>query len=249
MGLTEKPCHHLVPPGPLLRRNCPVIAGGFLVGKSEEDGKPAAVMLRRSQKDLVNDEARGSLLSFLPSSTGFAPQPFPTELRDVASMVPSPSGRYLAVVRVRTKDGKKEQSIEVWDGGSLQVTVSGNGEIHGAVYNGDVFSSLEWDHDETRLMYVAECKAPETSSFWQAKPAASTSWEGARWGGPAYEEKKGRGEEFKYKGDWGELCTGKSLSRLFVLHVPTGDIKQVVNPCCGCAGLTVIQSVSNLTSL
>lgn len=209
-----------------------MIAGGFLVGKSGKGGNPAAVMIRRSQKDLVNDEARGSLLNFLPSASGFAPQPFPTELRDVAAMAPSPSGRYLAIVRIRAKDGKKEQSIEVWDGGSLQATVSGNGELHGAVYNGDVFSSLEWDQDETRLIYVAECKAPESSSFWQSKPAASPSWEGARWGGAAFEEKKGKGEEFKYTGDWGELCTGKSMSRLFVLHVPTGDIKQVVVPPC-----------------
>lgn len=228
-----------------------VISGGFLVGRTANGADPAAVMLRRSQKDLVNDETRSSLINFLPSpaSGGLAPQPFPTELRDVAAMVPSPSGKYLAVVRARAKDGKKEQSLEVWDGGSLVATVSGNGEMHGAVYAGDVFSSLEWDDKEERLMYVAERKTPDVSSFWQSKPAASPSWEGARWGGQQAEGKAGRGEEFKYTGDWGELCVGKSMSRLFVMHVPTGSIKQVPLRNLTCRPRTIFSSLCLLCIL
>lgn len=57
---------------------------------------------------------------------------------------------------------------QVWDGGSLVNTVSGNGEMHGAMYTGDVFSSLEWDAGDERLIYVAERKAKEASSFWQS---------------------------------------------------------------------------------
>jgi hypothetical protein len=44
-------------------------------------------------QDLVNDEARSSLLNFVYSGESYLPQPFPTELRDVSAMVPSPSGR------------------------------------------------------------------------------------------------------------------------------------------------------------
>lgn len=57
---------------------------------------------------------------------------------------------------------------QVWDGGSLVNTVSGNGEMHGTMYTGDVFSSLEWDAGDERLIYVAERKAKEASSFWQS---------------------------------------------------------------------------------
>jgi len=210
----------------------PTIAGGFLVKDRQDAACPPSVMLRRSQKDLANDEARSSLINFLPtaSSGSYAAQPFPMELNAVSTMAPSPSGRLLAVVRSRDVKGKKEQSLEVWDGGSLVTTVSGNGELHGAVYAGDVFSSLEWSPDESSLVYVAERKPSESSSFWQAKPAASSDWEGLRWGGDDYVRKKGRGEEFDFVDDWGELCVGKSVSRLFVLHVESGAIKQVPPP-------------------
>jgi hypothetical protein len=50
-----------------------------------------------------------------------------------------------------------------------------------------------------------------------------------------------RGEEFQFTDDWGELCTGKSVSRLFVLHVASGAVslcgrrpppKQLSRPYC-----------------
>lgn len=49
-------------------------------------------------QDLANDEARSTLISFLPSADKddnvYVPQPFPMELRDVTAMVPSRSGRW-----------------------------------------------------------------------------------------------------------------------------------------------------------
>ena len=36
------------------------------------------------------------------------------------------------------------------------------------------------------------------------------------------------GKEFEYKDDWGELSTGKRVSRLFVLHVPSNTVKMVL---------------------
>ena len=78
-------------------------------------------MLRRNQKDLYNDETRSHLLQLVPTppenlvdkhgvgspspdpdSVQYVAQPFPSELRDVGTMVPSPDGSLLALVRART---------------------------------------------------------------------------------------------------------------------------------------------------
>ena len=42
---------------------------------------------------------------------------------------------------------------------------------------------------------------------------------------------KGVGKEFEYKDDWGELSTGKRVSRLFVLHVSSNTVKMVQGNC------------------
>lgn len=34
--------------------------------------------------------------------------------------------------------GKKEQSLEVWDGGSLVASANAHGDVHGDVYSGAV---------------------------------------------------------------------------------------------------------------
>ncbi len=49
--------------------------------------------------------------------------------------------------------------------------------------------------------------------------------------GSAPDKDKGVGKEFEYKDDWGELSTGKRVSRLFVLHVFTNTVKMVQGTC------------------
>ena len=191
----------------------PTLAAGYLSpNRGRTDGLPN-VLLRRNQKDLSNDEVRSHLLQFQPADAHeqFTAQMFPSELRDVMTMVPSPSGDLLALVRSRTVNGKKEQSIEIWDGEHMVSTVKANSTMHGDVYVGDVFSSFEWSPDGSSLLYVAEAPKAKSVSFW----------------GDKADDAQGVGKEFEYKDDWGELSTGKSLSRLFVLHVPSNSVKAV----------------------
>jgi hypothetical protein len=190
----------------------PAVAGGFLLPKPTSAAGPPPVLLRRNQKDLFNNEPRSHLLQFSPLGDQLTRQAFPTELRDVGAMVPAPSGELLALVRTRTVDGKKEQSLEVWNGDMLLATVKANEEKHGDIYTADVFSSFEWSPDSSRLLYVAETPKAKAKSFWRQNCESG---------------EKGVGKEHAYQDDWGELSTGKSLSRLFVLHVPTKTVKAV----------------------
>ena len=190
----------------------PAVAGGFLLPKPTSAAGPPPVLLRRNQKDLFNNEPRSHLLQFSPLGDQLTRQAFPTELRDVGAMVPAPSGELLALVRTRTVDGKKEQSLEVWNGDMLVATVKANAEQHGDIYTADVFSSFEWSPDSSRLLYVAETPKAKTKSFWRQNCESG---------------EKGVGKDHSYQDDWGELSTGKSLSRLFVLHVPTKTVKAV----------------------
>ena len=162
----------------------PTIAGGFLL-HGDEASLPK-VMLRRNQKDLYNDETRSHLLQLVPSppenlvdkhgvgspspdpdSVQYVAQPFPSELRDVGTMVPSPDGSLLALVRARTVNGKKEQSIEIWNMDRLVLTVKANSEQHGDIYMGDVFSSFEWSPDGSSLLYVAEAPKAKDTLCWR----------------------------------------------------------------------------------
>ena len=175
-------------------------------------GHVAVAVLVHVQEELgdlleVLVEPRSHLLQFSPVEEKFTRQAFPTELRDVGAMVPAPSGELLALVRTRTVDGKKEQSLEIWNGDMLLATVKANAEQHGDIYTADVFSSFEWSPDSSRLLYVAEAPKPKAKSFW-SQNCSDHSNEGA-------------GKEHEYQDDWGELSTGKCLSRMFVLHIPT----------------------------
>jgi len=190
----------------------PTVTAGFLLPTMTPEGPPPA-MLRRNQKDLFNNEARSHLLQFAALGETYARQAFPTELRDVGATVPSPSGELLALVRTRTVEGKREQSLEIWNADLLVATVKADTEQHGDIYAGDVFSCFEWSPDGSKLLYVAEAPKAKAVSFWRKNSADAGD--------------RGLGKEHEYKDDWGELSTGKSLSRLFVLHVPSKTVKAV----------------------
>jgi len=144
----------------------PTVTAGFIVRGAAQgsEGASPRVLLRRNQKDLAYDEARSHLMQFssAPTQGGFSAQPFPTELRDVGSLVPSPCGQLLALVRSRTVNSKKEQSIEIWNGDMLVASVKANAELHGEIYAGDVFASFEWSPDSSALLYVAEAPAAKS---------------------------------------------------------------------------------------
>ncbi|EKX34050.1 hypothetical protein GUITHDRAFT_119792 [Guillardia theta CCMP2712] len=184
----------------------PSITGGYLISDGNEF---PTIMMRRNQKDMKNDEQRSHLATFLPSysppSSPSSSSPvtyscdaFPTDLRDVLSMSVSPSGKLVAMVRVRDVKGVKEQSIEIWDRHALLLSVSSYGELHGPINVADSFACLSWNKEETMLLYAAEEKKAKSSSFFPAKQGGNG-------------EDNGRGREFVFEDDWGELSVDLRL--------------------------------------
>jgi hypothetical protein len=180
----------------------PTISAGFFVPL---DGRSnPAILLQRSHKDLKNDETRQTLTTLFPSETvvdgvpDYITQPFATELRDVSMLSPSPSGRFVAIVRSREgKAGQKEQSIEIWEGHILISTISAPEDVHGIIYGTtDAFGCLEWSPKEDRVLYVAETpRRPKGTSFW-SKHATETSESKDAQSQPP--QLSGKGKEFAF---------------------------------------------------
>lgn len=82
---------------------------------------------------------------------------------------PSPSGKLLAIVREAPGERKDAQAkdyiIEIWANnqreGSLVDQISTVG-LHEKIIAGSWFGELAWSSDETKLVYVAQKKAPKT---------------------------------------------------------------------------------------
>ena len=229
----------------------PTISAGFFVPLGGCSNP--AILLQRSHKDLKNDESRQTLTTYFPSGSinvdgipDYTPQPFATELRDVGMLSPSPSGRYLALVRSRDgKGGQKEQSIEVWEGPALLSTVSAPEDVHGVIYStADAFGCLEWSPNEDKLLYVAESpRRPKGTSFWAKHTSETPENKDPQ---QQAQQASGKGKEFAFVEvlppasclhcragpicftaclqDWGELSTGRALSRLFVLDIASEKI-------------------------
>lgn len=95
--------------------------------------------------------------------------PFPSELNGVAVFSPSPSGKFLAVIKEDTAGGKDAAKdayvIEVWGNdeaaGRLIDQVSTAG-VHGKIVGGTWFGGLSWSPDESKVVYVAQKNPTET---------------------------------------------------------------------------------------
>lgn len=95
--------------------------------------------------------------------------PFPFELNGVAVFSPSPSGKFLAVIKEDTAGGKDAAKdayvIEVWGNdeaaGCLIDQVSTAG-VHGKIVGGTWFGGLSWSPDESKVVYVAQRNPTET---------------------------------------------------------------------------------------
>ncbi|GAB4823019.1 hypothetical protein N2152v2_010065 [Parachlorella kessleri] len=206
-----------------------------------QPGGAARVALQVAQRNLAANAQRKYLLQFpLSEATleqgGEVEAGMPTELKDVAMLAPSPSGKLTLIVRSGT--GETSAVLEVWGRGRLLKELHVPKALHGSIYNDGWFGAgAAWSPDETRLAYVAEAPAASKTPEWGARPgAAGKKWEGAGpkgWRGVGEWSEDwgelntggvGRGE---WSEDWGELSTGKRHPALFVLDLATWEVAAV----------------------
>ncbi|KAL4719687.1 hypothetical protein ACJJTC_003008, partial [Scirpophaga incertulas] len=129
----------------------------------------------------------------------------------------SPQESYKAVIREEkeSKDSKK-QYLEVWQKNNLIHSVNLTAlDIHGDVYADGEFGSLDWSHDESSIVYVAERKPPQSEPYIKRKSEDKPKLNGSDETAPT------KGEEYVYRQDWGEQLVGKYMSVIVVFKLET----------------------------
>ncbi|CAG8560170.1 10542_t:CDS:10 [Ambispora leptoticha] len=103
----------------------------------------------------------------------------------------SPSGEYLAVLRIIENDNKKgkKKFVEIWRKGTL-LHVLDVTDDHGDFYGDSQVGSLQWSRNESQFVYIAERKAPDDPS-----------------------------RKFNFVNDWGEQLSNKRESAIVVVDI------------------------------
>ncbi|XP_002517031.2 acylamino-acid-releasing enzyme isoform X2 [Ricinus communis] len=175
-----------------------------------------------SQANLLVNKRRKFMLSAsiskqVSGSVNFQWAPFPIEMTGVSTMVPSPSGSKLLVIR--NPENESPTHFEIWSQGQMEKEFHVPQSVHGSVYTDGWFEGISWNSDETLVAFVAEEPSPPKPVF---------SGLGYKTGeankDKDYNSWKGQGE---WEEGWGETYAGKRQSALFVISTSSGEVKPV----------------------
>jgi len=168
----------------------------------------------------------------IPVGQGFFPFSIPpTEWDDeVKARVQSPSGDKVAILREENDQKGKNgrQVMEIWTnfGQSLSQRIIVPTDQHGKIINDPAgFGTLQWNPDETAVVYAAERKVPKNvRSFFEKSTTADGNGEDEKVVGGEYTQGLGKSET------WGEKYTTISGSLdLFILAIETEKVGRVQN--------------------
>ncbi|MCD7467805.1 hypothetical protein HAX54_005438 [Datura stramonium] len=180
-------------------------------------------MFSISQPNLLASKNRRYILSSYISKgstngVSFQWAAFPIEMPSgfIMSMVPSPSGSKLLVVRNSEKESPTK--FEIWVPSQVEKEFHVSPSVHGSVYSDGWFEGILWNDDETFVAYVAEEPAPSKPMFTSSgyKKGNSSDKECGSW--------KGQGD---WEEDWGETYPGKREASIFVINVNSGEVHPV----------------------
>ncbi|XP_050239534.1 acylamino-acid-releasing enzyme-like isoform X2 [Quercus robur] len=186
-----------------------------------DDGIGSQAMFSISQPNILANKRRKSILSAhifkeKNSSVNFHWSPFPVEMTGVSTVVPSPSGSKLFVVR--NPENESPSQFEIWSPSQLEKEFHIPQSVHGSVYTDGWFEGISWNSDETLIAYVAEEPSPSKPTFNDLgyKKGGSTDKDCSSW--------KGQGD---WEEDWGETYAGKRQPALFVININSGEVQAV----------------------
>ncbi|XP_050219092.1 acylamino-acid-releasing enzyme-like [Mercurialis annua] len=185
-------------------------------------GMASQAIFSISQPNLLANKRRKYILSATISkencsSVNFQWAAFPIEMTGVSTIVPSPSGSKLLIIR--NPENESPTRFEIWFQGQVEKEFHVPQSVHGSVYVDGWFEGISWNSDETLIAYVAEepsSSKPVFSSMGYQKNGVSEDKECNNW--------KGQGE---WEEEWGETYAGKRQSALFVISTRSGEVQPV----------------------
>ncbi|KAF9618650.1 hypothetical protein IFM89_002345 [Coptis chinensis] len=184
-------------------------------------GNSASAMFSVGQPNLLANKKRTYILSSQitegnDQAVSFQWAPFPIEMTGVSTIVPSPSG--LKMLVVRNQENGSPTQLEIWSGSHLQKEIPVPISVHGSVFTDGWFEGISWNSDETLIAYVAEEPSPSKPAFdgFGYKKGGSSDKDSGSW--------KGQGD---WEEDWGESYVGKRQPALFVVNIVSGKVHAV----------------------
>ncbi|KAK9287677.1 hypothetical protein L1049_016115 [Liquidambar formosana] len=184
-------------------------------------GKGSKAVFSISQPNLLANKKRKFILSAHTSKesdnyVNFQWAPFPVELTGVSTIVPSPSGSKLLIVR--NPENESPTQFEIWGPSQLEKEFHIPQSVHGSVYAEGWFEGISWNANETLIAYVAEEPSPSKPTFGGLgyKKGGLTDKDCGSW--------KGQGDWVE---DWGETYAGKRQPALFVININSGEVRAV----------------------
>ncbi|GAA0165166.1 serine protease [Lithospermum erythrorhizon] len=178
-------------------------------------------MFQISQPNLLANKKRKYILSShitagKDSVASFQSAPFPTEITGVSTIVPSPSGSKLLVIRNPENDSPTR--FEIWDQSQVEKEFHIPQSIHGSVYTDGWFEGISWNAEENLIAYIAEEPAPLRPTFTSLgfQKSGSAEKDSGSWKGQGFWEE-----------DWGETYAGKRQPALFVINITSGEVRPV----------------------
>ncbi|KAI3979487.1 hypothetical protein MKX01_001679 [Papaver californicum] len=183
-----------------------------------ENGGSSRAMFSISHPNLLGNKKRTHILSShiakqSNGSVSFQWAPFPVEMSGVSTIVPSPSGQKMLVLRNQENDSPTQ--FEIWGPSQVDKEIHIPKSVHGSVYTDGWFEGISWSSDETLIAYVAEdpCPSKPVLDGLGYKKRGSTEKDCNSW--------KGQGD---FEEDWGEAYSGKRCPGLFVVNIVSGDV-------------------------
>ncbi|TQD83563.1 hypothetical protein C1H46_030870 [Malus baccata] len=133
-----------------------------------DSGFGSQAMFLISQPNLLANKMKKFILSSHVSrgsnkSVSFQWTPLPVEMTGVSVIAPSPSGEKLLVARNPEKESPCR--FEIWSQAQVEKEFHIPPSVHGPVYTDGWFQGISWNHDETRITYVAEEPSPSKPTF------------------------------------------------------------------------------------
>ncbi|KAJ0034248.1 hypothetical protein Pint_24700 [Pistacia integerrima] len=184
------------------------------------NGIGTQAMFSISLPNLLANKKRKFMLSTAISkensnSVNFQWAPFPVEMTGASTIVPSPSGSKLLVVR--NPENESPTHLEIWSQSQLEKEFQIPQTVHGSVYVDGWFEGISWNSDETLIAYVAEEPSPQKPTFGMGyQKAGSSDKDCGTW--------KGQGD---WEEDWGETYAGKRQPSLFLINIDSGEVQAV----------------------
>lgn len=134
----------------------------------------------------------------------------PVDISNELLFSASPSEKFKAVLR----ENDEKQFLEIWQQENLYRTVDLNIlDIHGKVYCDGDFYTFNWSPNETKLLYVAEKKMPDSKPFYKRKAREENN-----------QKKANPGQEYIFQQDWGEQMVGKKNSVVVEYNIENDEL-------------------------